>query len=274
MKISQSFKHSSAALLLCLALSACTSFASSTELTPTPHPTPSIAPIFGDAPTRIATPTALSIPTATATLVLEPTATASANIQPTRLPDKIEVISIFDEKLNPNWSLDTSQNVRYDIANTSFAEKGKVAILVQPAKGFGRLFFSVKKDSRDIYGTDRVLGVRFWVSGGDHIIATSDLAVTVTGSNQYTYWVANDTSVKINTAVTPDAPLFSETRLYDLGVNRSIPAKSWVEVIVWLDKLLYDPQYRYVTGVYIKNDELFTDTYYLDRVDLLLQAKT
>ena len=218
-------------------------------------------------------PTPSFTPSPTVEAAVDGTATPAATTVSPRTSDMIEIISLYDEKLNPNWSLDNSQNMQYALADVGFVQKGKFSLKAQPAKGFGRLFFTVNKNSRDIYPRGRLLGVRLWLSGGDHLIATSDLAITITGSNQYTYWVPNDTSVKINTVVTPDAPLFSETRLYDLGINRSIPAKSWVEVVIWLDRLLYDPEYQYVTGMYIKNDELFTEAFYLDHMDLLLEPK-
>jgi hypothetical protein len=73
--------------------------------------------------------------------------------------------------------------------------------------------------------------------------------VTVLGSNSYTYWVEDDISVK-----SIYEPVFSETRLYYLGVNRTIPPNTWVKVELWLDERIYDPDYRYVTGFYIKNE--------------------
>ena len=140
-----------------------------------------------------------------------------------------------------------------------------------PTNDFGRIFLTVQKDARKSYPRDRILGIRFWLSGGENTIGTGDLAVTVTGSNQYTYWVVDDTSVKVDTPVTAISPLFPETRLYFLHINRSIPPNTWAEVIIWLDDLVDDPHYSYVTGMYIKNDKGFLDTYYVDDVQILVQ---
>jgi hypothetical protein len=95
----------------------------------------------------------------------------------------------------------------------------------------------------------------------------------VLGSNSYTYWLANDTSVPTDTTVTVEAPLFSETRLYDLHINRAIPPGTWVQVVVWLDDLIYDPEYTYVTGMYIKNNKGFLNTFYIDQVNLLMKRQ-
>ena len=41
-------------------------------------------------------------------------------------------------------------------------------------------------------------------------------------------------------------------------------------MIVNLDNLTYDPDYKYVTGFYIKNDAGFLQTVYIDDVNLLM----
>jgi hypothetical protein len=188
----------------------------------------------------------------------------------TRPADQVEAIMLFDDSLNSDWSAERSDKARYDLASTAHTHSGTRAIEVTPTADFGRFFLTVGKDARNIYPRDRVLGVSFWLSGGNSTIGTSDLAVSVVGSNQYTYWVADDTSVKIDTPVTPESPLFSETRLYYLHINRSIPPNNWVEVIVWLDDLVHDPDYANITGMYIKNDTGFLSTFYIDDVKLLV----
>jgi len=148
---------------------------------------------------------------------------------------------------------------------------GKKAIMVTPTDDFGLFFLTVRKDALKIYPRNRILGISFWLNGGENSIATSDLAVTVTGSNQYAYWVADDTSVKVDRPLTADAPLFAETRLYFLHINHSIPPNTWVEIILWLDDQIYDPDYTNLTGIYVKNDKGFLKPYYIDDVQLLVQ---
>lgn len=267
-----------AGLFICSLLGGCGTPGNGADTTTQPQPTPTIAAFFSDATAKpIATQSSsTNTPIATPQSGALPSATPSNDtpLPITRTPDKIEVISLYDDKLNPNWSLENSELMRYSIASKTTAQQGQVSIEAQPTRGQGKLFFTVKKSARDTYERKRVLGVRFWLSGGNHVIATSDLAVAIIGSNRYSYWVENDTSVQINATVTPDAPLFSETRLYYLNINRNIPPETWVEVIIWLDSLRYDPEYTYVTGLYIKNDELFNENFYLDHIDLLLQPKS
>jgi hypothetical protein len=245
------------------------------SLTPPPAsqatiPTPTVASFFQNTTTQasIASSAAPTQTVYTPAIGSSPTPRAAVS---TRTADQIAAIALFDDALNADWSAKRSNKVKYDLASKAVVHGGKKAILVTPTDDFGQFFLTVSKDARKIYPRDRILGISFWLNGGANSIATSDLAVTVTGSNQYAYWLEDDTSVKVDTPVTPDAPLFPETRLYYLHINHSIPPNTWVEVILWLDDLIYDPNYTNITGMYIKNDKGFLNPYYIDDVQLLVQ---
>jgi hypothetical protein len=251
-------------------LAGCASRTSPPAITPN-IPTPTVSSLFRDS----ATPKT-DAPTTTLTQAsAQPSAqsispTPQAAI-PTRTAGQIATIALFDDVLNADWSTKASNKVTYDLAAKTVVHGGKQAIKVTPTDDFGQFFLTVRKDAREIYPRERILGISFWLNGGENSIATSDLAVTVTGSNQYAYWTPDDTSVKINATVTAESPLFSETRLYFLHINHTIPPNTWVEIIVWLDDLIYDPEYTNITGMYIKNDEGFLRPYYIDDVQLLVQ---
>lgn len=265
-----------AAVLACLVLISCGTVDQAQSPTSPPLPTPSVAPFFGSQATRtptIAAPTRTTTPRPAGIQTPTPATASVTPPQSTNLPlsaDQYPSISIYDDTINANWSVVGSQNMTVDLGNKTTVHDGKVALVAKPTKPFGKLFFAVRKNAKEVYSSDKVLGVRFWLSGGASAIANSDLTIAILGSNEYTYWSEGDTSVHVDATITPDSPLFSETRLYDLGINR-IPPKEWVEVIVWFDKLIYDPPYKYLTGIYIKNDREFADPFYLDHVDLLLQ---
>jgi hypothetical protein len=237
----------------------------------TPIPTPTVASFFSDSPTTFAEASTVPPGSPQPTLAAIPTPLAPA---PTRTADSIAAIPLYDDTLNSDWSPEHSEKVRYDLASKTYVHNAKAAIAVTPSGDFGRFFLTVRKGARKIYPRDRILGISFWLSGGTNTIATSDLAVTVVGSNQYAYWVTDDTSVKIDAPVTAESPLFSETRLYYLHINHAIPPNTWVEVVVWLDDLIHDPDYTNVTGMYIKNDEAALNTYYIDDVRLLVRQQT
>ncbi len=222
-------------------------------------PTPTVANIFHPA-----------TPAATATTEIKPTVVApTAVAEPTATTQPLEEVSIFDDQVNENWELKNSSGMSFYFAEDKVVSHGTVSAVITPTKDFGELFFTVRKKSQDDYLRAHVLGVRFWLNGGPKGIRTSDLAVTVVGSNAYPYWVNNDTSVKLTGRVTEKMPLFSETRLYYLGINRDITPNTWVEVELWLDDREYDPDYTYVTGVYIKNDAGFRGPFYIDQVSLI-----
>jgi hypothetical protein len=246
------------------------------SLTPAPAgqatiPTPTVAPFFQSMATQASIATSAAPTQAVSTPVIGTSPTPRAEV-PTRTADQIATIALFNDTLNTDWSTKPSNKVTYDLTSTAVVHGGKNSIMVTPTDDFGQFFLAVRKEALKIYPRDRILGISFWLNGGASSIATSDLAVTVLGSNQYPYWVADDTSVKVDTPVTADTPLFAETRLYFLQINHTIPPNTWVEIILWLDDQIYDPDYVNVTGMYIKNDKGFLKPFYIDDVQLLVQG--
>lgn len=238
-------------------------------------PIPTIAPLFRTQATEGLSATTTPNPTPTVTIQpgmqLATTTTADAPSIPLDLPE----ILIYDDELSHDWTMAYSVNTQYTLWDTTHwfqqldprldISSGATAIAVSPQADYGTLFFAVRPESPVTYKRSDVLGVSFWLNSGSDALAKDDLAVAVIGSNQSPYWTPGDLSVF------PDnAGSFSETRLYHLQVNRAIPADTWINVIVWLNKLAYDPAYEYVTGFYIKNDIGFRNNYYIDRVALIM----
>jgi len=192
--------------------------------------------------------------------------TQRATVQATPTPDlELVTVNIYDDELNSNWELLDREGMDFDLTGAPVSHTGQNAISITPAKEFGRLFFAVRKDAQTAYPRAKTVGISFWINGGDNYIGVGDLAVTAVGSNIYPYWVEEDRSVY----QAGEFP-FSETRLYYLGFNRSIPPRTWIKVEVWLNELIYDPYYEYVTGFYIKNDKDFLKTFYIDDVSLVM----
>ena len=183
---------------------------------------------------------------------------------PTENPLVQTSVVVYDEKLNKSWSLEESTGVYYDTLDKASTHNGLYAISYTPTTNFGKLFFSVRQDAEEKYHQKDILGVRFWIYSGEGIIATDDLAVSIIGSNKYPYYVENDNSVQNRYE-----PIFSETRLYYLDFNRDIPPQTWVEVEVWLDRLNFDPVYKYITGIKIINDSDFRQKVYIDDMELI-----
>ncbi len=238
-------------------------------------PVPTIAPLFRMP--AIGTPQPSPTPT-----VLLPEATQAVNnlpaAEPTAQPLDYPEIVIYDDELNPDWTIEHSTDVRANLWDTAHwfqklhpqldLNSGSTAIAVSPQADYGALYFTVHPDSATAYKRTDLLGISFWLNSGSTTLGTDDLAISVIGSNQQPTWSADDTSVF---ADQPGA--FSETRLYFLQINRTIPPDTWVNIIVWLNDLDYDPIYQYVTGFYIKNDVGFRNTYYIDRVTFIKNAE-
>jgi len=215
-------------------------------ITPWPTPTPR--------PTRTPAPAPTPSP-------VEPAAAA-----PTATTAVTEVV-IFADVLNPDWLVQSSVGMNYSVRDRTRVHSGTTAIRITPAQDFGMFLFSVKQGATQVYTRADAFEVSLWLNSGDQEVGVEDLAVAVVGSNAQPYWVANDASVAVD-----DKQFFSESRLNYLGVNTAIPPDTWVELRVPLDQLPYEPEYTYITGIYIKNDAGFRQTIFLD--DVLIRMVT
>jgi len=194
----------------------------------------------------------------------EATQTGETNSAAANLDD-FTLVDIYNDALMPGWSADDSWGVEFDLQSKDTAHSGEFSIAVTPQEDFGALMLAVLQDSPQTYPYTQTVGVRFWLNAGETPLYLDQLAAAVIGSNQYPYWQQGDTS----TADSGQTGSFSETRLYFLGFNRELPPQEWLEVVIWLDDLTYDPEYTWVTAIYFKNDAGFRDTYYVDDVALV-----
>ncbi len=293
--------HTSLLLLLCaLLLAGCggePAAVAGEPMTPTLHPlfqggqrettavpppntpiTPTVSSLFAFVPASTAPPLPTRRPTSTPTATPPPSPTPPEDAPPeaativtatpiAALPSdgRFQEIIIYDDELDPNWTLGESWGITYTLTATAVVYSGEVAASVTPLEEFGAIFFTVAPQTQQEYLREDVLGVSLWLNSGDATLPLNEMAVTIVGSNALPYWDAADDSVEL----AEGEQFFSETRLYYLGLNQAIPPNQWVELIIWLDQLPYDPDYVYVTGIYLKNGDLFRDTYYVDRVVLL-----
>lgn len=215
---------------------------------------PTVSGVFNLGSTFTPVLTSTSIPPVIIAETIQPTGQLSYSIKP-----------VYADALDPEWGIVADGGMDFTETTGTYVHQGEKALLVTPKKDFGALFFAVKPNNQISYPRDRVLGISFWINGGENSIETSDLAAAIVGSNDFPYYIADDHSAYI----TNDPP-FAETRLYFLGFTRSLPPKTWVKVQIWLADLIYDPYYKYVTGFYIKNDKGFYHPFYIDEVSLTL----
>ncbi len=186
-----------------------------------------------------------------------------AAVQPADL-SQYDQLSVFADELAPGWSVDQSWDTKVDLQADTAAHQGSKAIQVTPLKDFGALFFTLQPGSNLEILKKNTFGVSFWLRAGDQPIQLDQLAVTILGSNANHEFVKDDPSVQ-----TDQSHFFSETRLYLLDFNSALPPNTWGQVIIRLKDLVYDPEYTYITGIYIKNAAGFLQTYSVDDVTLL-----
>lgn len=224
-----------------------------------PRSVPTLAPYFNQPlPATPAFQTAVTFPTPNQTSTQVP-------INKKTIGTKVRSVTIYSNALDSDWEIIQNTEVQVQQVGRPNTYEGRAALQVTPLQDFGQLIFVLKPDARNTYLRSKVLALSFWISGGPNQIETSDLGNTIWGSNDYPYWVAGDHSAWDSS----ESP-FSDTRLYYLGINRAIPPHAWVEAINWLDERQYDPNYEYLTGFSIKNDEGFAVSYYIDEISILM----
>lgn len=188
-----------------------------------------------------------------------PTATVTATL-PITLP-------IYGDNLDPAWIVRNSPDLRFKLQDGTEPHDGFYAISVSPQEDFGSLYFQVRPDAGVQYLRDQVLGLSFWIYS-EEPLATNDLAVAISGSDDYPYWTATDQSVNL----TEYDPLFDAGEAYYLNLNRAIEPETWTRVELLLDDLTYDTNYEYITGVHLKNNADFDKTVFIDQIQLILAS--
>lgn len=228
------------------------------------------ADLENDGVTSAPTLSNLFLPRATQTpkptLPPHPTVTSQPPVLPTVYADPFVDVLIYDDELDADWQIIEPSAMEFYLKATEQVYSGQYAIEAVPKGDLSTLLITLRPNAQANYPRSQVLAISFQLYSGEDFIKTDALAVAVVGSNSFPYYVKNDNSVLNNYD-----PVFSETRLYYLGVNRDIPPDTWVEVTVWLEDRIYDPNYRYVTGFYIKNAADFRQSFRIDDVRLILQ---
>ena len=193
----------------------------------------------------------------------EPTAPAATVTPETPVA---RTITIFDEALDPDWTLSYSTPAE-PVIESGVAYQGEVALAFSPTRAYAELIVALREDAALTLRRDEVISVQFWVNAGDGVIETGDLGLIVTGSDALTYYDPDDNSVE---ALVDECDPFCFTRLYFLGFNRAIPPDTWSEVRLRVDALQFDPLTEYVTGFIIASGETRYQTIYIDRVEVTL----
>ncbi len=218
---------------------------------------------------------------ATLTALPQPTQTPIPTPIPTLQTQASEVI--YYDGLAVNWEI-RSMGV-FTTGFTESAASGDASIIFTPTLGARVILFTVKESADRTYTHEDVLGITFQLTSPDGNIGVDDVAMTVIGSNRYPYWVEGDDTVQ--NVAGPNLPSrlkddpisnayadhFPESALQYLHVARAIPQNSWVPVTNYLPERIFAPEYKYVTGFYIKVDEYYLQRILIDDVRVLEWAE-
>jgi hypothetical protein len=242
---------------------------SSADPPPIVTATPTVAPVFQERPTAspfVPPPTRTPLPT-------RPPVTATTVGGDDH--SQLQVDPVYRDALSTGWSIANSALLTsVTLTETQVVALGRYAIAVTPSESTGILFFTITPESGIELRRDQVAALRLRLSGGNLPIANDAMTIAVVGSNRFPYWTPNDDSVTLSGRVTNSTePLFPETRLYFLGLNRAIAPGEWAEIYVWLDDLIYEPEYTYVTGFYLKTSNDLVPQYYVDQIEWLVRVE-
>jgi len=177
--------------------------------------------------------------------------------------------------VNANWSLQTSSGLSYKLQGFSQTYPGNQALAITPKVAGSILLFLVRQNVKAQYLHNKVYGLTFWLNSGNNTINPGDLSLTVLGSDQIPYYDPSDRSADSQFLLTK-----SGTRLYDLGLNHSIPPNTWVQIFIKLSDLVYDPgvqptpvvdtDYKYITGFFLRDEGTVLQAFYITQVGILL----
>ncbi len=238
------------------------------------RPTATIAPFFSGAARPVPTPD-IPTPAPRPTTVSQPSGGApilQATSQLDNFASLVEEVTIYDERLDTNWSNRYSFDQRVDLESLDTASSGFVSLRAVPEAGFGGTMLTVNDDSRKLYPRSDVLGLRFEVSGGQRPLAPHQLLFKLLGSNRYPYFVEGDNSVAYAPGQDTGRMIFEEVGLDRLGLRRELAVGEWAELELWFDT--YDQlDYTYITGLVILNDPSYVQPFYIDNVRLLVRRR-
>ena len=239
--------------LIFLLLSSCKSSPSDANLTGTDPPT-STLPVYTE------TPTGTPIPT------LSPSPPPNREDFYT-LPTDILTITLYSDSFNPNWMLYGAQDEEINPNANTQVHHGLFSIEVTPKKSTSDLYFLLREGTRDLFPRPQIYGFRFKLNPGETPLDLSQLVVGILGGSKESEILDPE-----ELAITTELPIIPATNLSIPGSNPIIPPNTWSDVIVWFDDSIPDPVYDYILGLYIRKEQTFLQTFFLDDVQLVVYS--
>lgn len=254
---------------------------------PTVHPVFNVIPTMTTNPLPTFAPTYTIGPTATDMAledelppVLEetpesqaPTQTQTPQATPARDNPSGELvlvdIPIYSDQTNSNWILHSGAGVFYVFQEAMEVHDGKYVFGLTFQKDDGYFDFHVRQGTTTEFLRDDTYGVHFWIYSVSQPLARRDIGVGIYGSNDVPHMSSNDASVD----QTQFDPFFGNNEdAYLIGLNRDLPANTWIEIELPLDSLEYDTNYTYITGIRFRNNSGFKGKILIDNLSLLQYA--
>jgi peptidoglycan/xylan/chitin deacetylase (PgdA/CDA1 family) len=192
--------------------------------------------------------------------------TVTVSISTTQGAITVPARLVYDEELDPVWTVRTSPDVQFDLASEEEVHTGSLALAYTPGEGLASFALQVRPNVAAPYLRDDIVGLAFWLYTGDQPLAPDDLALVVTGSNEFPYWSAVDDSIDQDEY----EPTFEDDR-FDLNFNQVISPSTWIQIVLFFDDLAYNTGYVYITGVNLVNNVDVTREFVLDELVFILR---
>lgn len=222
---------------------------------PTPAPTESAAPVTAVAPPATGTPAATPTPGPAA----QPTRVATAQVS-AKPEEKLIAVPILADELAPGWDLAYSWTTQFEPSQEE-GPGGATAYKTVFHGDSSGLVFSMKQDSLVRHLLTNYTGVRVWINPGDRQLPSESIKLGVLSSKRLHYLDLTEQPVPKAESAGEEAALADFTG--------AVPAGKWTEVTIPFDKLPSPPTGRYLTGLYIRADNIAGQSLLLSGLELL-----
>lgn len=224
-------------------------------------------------PVKPAPETTPDAPPPTATATPEPTARVTAENAPVRAGTPIPTIvrptpqpvgvPIVGDALAAGWDAQYSWSTGFEAAE----EKGPGGAPAFRATFYGEssgLFLAVKQDSPAAYPLASTVGARVRINPGAEALPLDRLKLAVLSSDQRAFWDMGEQPVPFDAQLAA-----SEATLPATGLA-ALPANTWTEINIKFADLPSPPRGRYLTGLYLKADNLVNRSILLSGLELMM----
>jgi hypothetical protein len=229
---------------------------------------PTAAVVATRAPEAAGTQTATTAPAARSTAKARAASGAAAVAAPTRAAATTKAaptpvaVPVLSDALAAGWDSQYSWTTQFEPSEER-GPAGSAAHLTVFHGDDSGLFLAVKQDSPAPHLLANIMGARLWINPGERELPVEKLKFAVLSSDKLPYWDMGERPVPL------DAAAAAEGEAALPGLKGALPVNKWTEVTVRFDELPTPPSGRYLTGLYLRGENLAGQRMLLSELELL-----